>query len=82
MNLPTLEDRDLFLLLSTQGIRFLSWTYDLVPGNGGFILRILKGADLVAMETLKDEADVVAYLREELEQALYCHILGRHYPAI
>lgn len=80
MNLPSLEDRDLFLLLSTQGVRFLQYNYDILPVPGGYGFRILKGADLVAFETLRDEADVILCLRAELESALYSHILGRAYP--
>lgn len=82
MNLPTLEDRDLMFLLSTQGIRFLNHTYDVVPTAGGFGLRIVGPQGPAAFELCLNEADLILALRAELEEATYSHILGRPYPQV
>lgn len=71
------EDRDLLLLLSTVGINFLDHTYDIVPGNGGFGLRTLKGDNLVDFKVCPTEASLLTELRSDLEQAMYDYILGR-----
>lgn len=78
MNLPTNEERELFFLLATTGIRFLQHTYDIVPGNSGFGLRIVHAdGALISFELCKDEQTVIEHARAALEEHMYDHLLGR-----
>jgi hypothetical protein len=78
MNLPSNEERELFFLLATTGIRFLEHTYDVVPGNSGFGLRIVHAdGALISFDLCKDEQAVIERARAALEEHMYDLILGR-----
>lgn len=73
-------DEDLWLTIATIGVQFLGRTYDLVPGNDGYCLRIVdRDGALIAFEPCgHDKGAVISFLKQELEAATYNHILG--YP--
>lgn len=71
-------DKDLFFLVSTTGIQFLDRTYDVVPVQEGFALRVVqKSGALELFEPYYSEQALITGLKSELEAALYDHILGR-----
>lgn len=70
----------MFLLVG-PGLRFLERTYDAVPGNGGYVLRIVDAQGLCATDTFENEFDLVEALKKELWDAVVAHLLGTPYPA-